>query len=272
MSNNNKGRLYITLITLKTSADSTIFHRYHMLWRTWNVTPLWTWPLWQEHKALLQVSTQCGNILLLCASVLSEVLQVVARITACNYYIQLPWYCVLSLHVPWYWKSVVLKWVTICLHQLTYPVCVPECVHTCKQCASWRNVSKCCTQTEEKILCLCSAGKYHAAILTNSEDMEDACVQAGLNSGDMVHPMPFTPELHFSEFSSVLADMKNSVAVSTFVTRLLLAERYFIDKVARLNLVKHYIISVHVIRCLCDNFVLDLGTVTHSLCKICFIT
>ncbi|XP_025115024.1 probable aminopeptidase NPEPL1 [Pomacea canaliculata] len=57
-----------------------------------------------------------------------------------------------------------------------------------------------------------ATGKYHAAILTNSEDMEDACVQAGLNSGDMVHPVPFTPELHFSEFSSVLADMKNSVA------------------------------------------------------------
>jgi probable aminopeptidase NPEPL1 len=59
------------------------------------------------------------------------------------------------------------------------------------------------------------AGKYHAGIITNSENMEAACVHAGRSSGDLVHPLPYTPELHFAEFSSVLADMKNSVAVST---------------------------------------------------------
>lgn len=57
-----------------------------------------------------------------------------------------------------------------------------------------------------------ATGKYHGAVLTNSEDMELACVQAGQSSGDLVHPMPYTPELHFSEFASVMADMKNSVA------------------------------------------------------------
>ena len=35
----------------------------------------------------------------------------------------------------------------------------------------------------------------------------------GRACGDLVHPMPFTPELHSNEFSSAVADMKNSVAV-----------------------------------------------------------
>lgn len=59
-----------------------------------------------------------------------------------------------------------------------------------------------------------AVGKYHAAILSNNEEWEDAVGQAGRAAGDMVFPVPFTPELHFSEFSSALADMKNSVAVS----------------------------------------------------------
>ncbi|KAL4234571.1 putative aminopeptidase npepl1 [Mactra antiquata] len=57
-----------------------------------------------------------------------------------------------------------------------------------------------------------ATGKYHGAILSNNEGMEQACVKAGQNSGDLVHPVPYTPELHFPEFSSSVADMKNSVA------------------------------------------------------------
>ncbi|KAH3769018.1 probable aminopeptidase NPEPL1 [Dreissena polymorpha] len=57
-----------------------------------------------------------------------------------------------------------------------------------------------------------ATGKYHASILTNNEEWEQACVKAGLVSGDLVHPVPYTPELHFSEFNSSVADMKNSVA------------------------------------------------------------
>ncbi|KAG8447226.1 hypothetical protein GDO86_014621 [Hymenochirus boettgeri] len=57
-----------------------------------------------------------------------------------------------------------------------------------------------------------ATGKYHAAILTNSEDWETACVKAGRKCGDLVHPLVYCPELHFSEFSSAIADMKNSVA------------------------------------------------------------
>ncbi|MGH0184269.1 UNVERIFIED_CONTAM: hypothetical protein FKN15_014405 [Acipenser sinensis] len=58
-----------------------------------------------------------------------------------------------------------------------------------------------------------STGKYHAAVMTNSEEWEAACVKAGRNSGDLAHPLVYCPELHFSEFTSAVADMKNSVAV-----------------------------------------------------------
>ncbi|KAL2091208.1 hypothetical protein ACEWY4_013471 [Coilia grayii] len=57
-----------------------------------------------------------------------------------------------------------------------------------------------------------STGKYHAAVMTNSERWEAACVRAGRSSGDLAHPLVYCPELHFSEFTSAVADMKNSVA------------------------------------------------------------
>ncbi|CAH2056880.1 unnamed protein product, partial [Iphiclides podalirius] len=57
-----------------------------------------------------------------------------------------------------------------------------------------------------------ATGKYHAAAVCNSARLERRCVAAGAASGDLVHPLPFAPELHFPEFSSVVADMKNSVA------------------------------------------------------------
>ncbi|KAJ1123113.1 hypothetical protein NDU88_001586 [Pleurodeles waltl] len=56
-----------------------------------------------------------------------------------------------------------------------------------------------------------ATGKYHAAVLTNSEEWERACVKAGKNCGDLVHPLVYCPELHFTEFNSSVADMKNSV-------------------------------------------------------------
>lgn len=49
--------------------------------------------------------------------------------------------------------------------------------------------------------------------MTNSEEWEAACVRAGRSSGDLAHPLVYCPELHFSEFTSAVADMKNSVAV-----------------------------------------------------------
>ena len=60
-------------------------------------------------------------------------------------------------------------------------------------------------------------GRYHGALLTNDEEWEGLCVSAGRRSGDLVHPMVYCPELHFGEFASAVADMKNSSAVSTLV-------------------------------------------------------
>ncbi|CAL9705050.1 unnamed protein product [Knipowitschia caucasica] len=57
-----------------------------------------------------------------------------------------------------------------------------------------------------------STGKYHAAVMTNNDQWEAACVRAGRSSGDLAHPLVYCPEMHFSEFTSALADMKNSVA------------------------------------------------------------
>jgi probable aminopeptidase NPEPL1 len=61
-----------------------------------------------------------------------------------------------------------------------------------------------------------ATGKYHAAVVTNSAEWERACVESGKISGDLAYPLVFTPELHFSEFNSELADMRNSVIVSSF--------------------------------------------------------
>ncbi|XP_071447845.1 probable aminopeptidase NPEPL1 [Hetaerina americana] len=60
-----------------------------------------------------------------------------------------------------------------------------------------------------------STGKYHGAILTNSEEWERAGLAAGRASGDLLFPIVYCPELHFSEYNSVVADMKNSVADRT---------------------------------------------------------
>ncbi|RZF35984.1 hypothetical protein LSTR_LSTR005397 [Laodelphax striatellus] len=57
-----------------------------------------------------------------------------------------------------------------------------------------------------------ATGKYHGAVLTNSSDWESTAVRAGLVSGDLLFPIPYAPELHFTEFASAVADMKNSVA------------------------------------------------------------
>ncbi|XP_036323423.1 probable aminopeptidase NPEPL1 isoform X1 [Rhagoletis pomonella] len=59
-----------------------------------------------------------------------------------------------------------------------------------------------------------ATGKFHGAILTNSEEWETKALEAGRKSGDLLAPIVYSPELHFSEFASAIADMKNSVAVS----------------------------------------------------------
>lgn len=56
-----------------------------------------------------------------------------------------------------------------------------------------------------------ATGKYHGAILTNSGSWENKAVIVGRQTADLLSPVPYCPELHFSEFTSAVADMKNSV-------------------------------------------------------------
>ena len=58
---------------------------------------------------------------------------------------------------------------------------------------------------------LVATGKRHGAVVANSEALERLAVEAGLFSGDLVHPLPYCPEFFRPEFKSVVADMRNSV-------------------------------------------------------------
>ncbi|MCP3917541.1 MAG: leucyl aminopeptidase family protein [bacterium] len=59
---------------------------------------------------------------------------------------------------------------------------------------------------------LIATGKLHAAVISNDAELEELMVEAGRTTGDLVHPLPFAPEFYKKEFSSEVADMKNSVA------------------------------------------------------------
>ncbi|GMH87498.1 hypothetical protein TrVE_jg11597 [Triparma verrucosa] len=56
-----------------------------------------------------------------------------------------------------------------------------------------------------------ATGKRFAAIVTNSAEAEARAVEAGIRSGDLVHPLPYAPEFFNEEFTSKVADSKNSV-------------------------------------------------------------
>jgi probable aminopeptidase NPEPL1 len=64
------------------------------------------------------------------------------------------------------------------------------------------------TLTGAQLVC---TGKKHAGILAKTTKIEERIMKCGLKSGDLVYPMLYAPELLKSEFSSVVADMKNSV-------------------------------------------------------------
>ena len=55
-----------------------------------------------------------------------------------------------------------------------------------------------------------ATGKIHAGVLSNCEKWENKSIQAGRASGDLVHPFVFAPDLHFDDFKSDVADMKNA--------------------------------------------------------------
>lgn len=58
---------------------------------------------------------------------------------------------------------------------------------------------------------LITTGKKHAGILAKTEVIEERIVKAGKQTGDLVYPMLYAPELLKGEFASKVADMKNSV-------------------------------------------------------------
>lgn len=58
---------------------------------------------------------------------------------------------------------------------------------------------------------LIATGKHIAAAVCNDDALEQAAVEAGRRSGDLVHPLPYVPEFFRREFKSPVADLKNSV-------------------------------------------------------------
>ncbi|MCA9634423.1 MAG: leucyl aminopeptidase family protein [Myxococcales bacterium] len=58
---------------------------------------------------------------------------------------------------------------------------------------------------------LVATGLQHAAVVSNDDEVEKTFIAAGKESGDLVHPLPFAPELFKAEFDSAVADMCNSV-------------------------------------------------------------
>lgn len=56
-----------------------------------------------------------------------------------------------------------------------------------------------------------ATGQRHAALYCNDDWLEDLAVRIGRSSGDLTHPLPYCPEFFKQEFTSQVADMKNSV-------------------------------------------------------------
>ncbi|KAJ3257981.1 putative aminopeptidase npepl1 [Boothiomyces macroporosus] len=58
---------------------------------------------------------------------------------------------------------------------------------------------------------LITTGLKHAAILTPSEKTEQFVIKCGKDSGDLVYPILYAPEILLDNFKSKVADLKNSV-------------------------------------------------------------
>jgi probable aminopeptidase NPEPL1 len=56
-----------------------------------------------------------------------------------------------------------------------------------------------------------ATGKRHAALYCTDEELEMRAIRAGRHSGELVHPLPYAPELFRHEYRSPVADMRNSV-------------------------------------------------------------
>jgi len=58
---------------------------------------------------------------------------------------------------------------------------------------------------------LVSTGQQHAALYASDEELESDAVRTGRRLGELCHALPYAPELFRKEFTSSVADMKNSV-------------------------------------------------------------
>lgn len=58
---------------------------------------------------------------------------------------------------------------------------------------------------------LVATGRQFGAVVCNDAGLEAAAIEAGMQSGDLIHPLPYCPEFFKPEFKSQVADMKNSV-------------------------------------------------------------
>jgi probable aminopeptidase NPEPL1 len=56
-----------------------------------------------------------------------------------------------------------------------------------------------------------STGRRHAALYCSDEALEQRAIIAGRASGDLAHALPYCPEFFRAEFTSRVADMRNSV-------------------------------------------------------------
>jgi probable aminopeptidase NPEPL1 len=56
-----------------------------------------------------------------------------------------------------------------------------------------------------------ATGKRHAALYCTDEELEQRAIRAGRHCGELVHPLPYAPELFRHEYRSAVADMRNSV-------------------------------------------------------------
>lgn len=57
-----------------------------------------------------------------------------------------------------------------------------------------------------------TVGRGISALYCNDEDLESIAIQSGLITGEVCYPLPYIPENWKLEFSSSVADMRNSVA------------------------------------------------------------
>lgn len=57
----------------------------------------------------------------------------------------------------------------------------------------------------------------HAGVVSRTKAFEDVVYAAGQRSGDWCFPLLYAPEILEKEFESKVADMKNSVKVSSSV-------------------------------------------------------